>query len=904
MYVPPAAFALNLRGWAVDDIGKGTFVDLSPLVTPDPLTSLQGFVTDVNGLPVEGATVSAVSNGLTAELFRVTSALTELPDPISGTPDATKVISTLSMISPSIDPFGFNPLVPEAIDDPQALMRLRGTLKVPAAGVYAFNLFTFPAGRLTVNGVRIIDLSSLVENDFEGQYGSNTLTLPEGEVPIEIIAAKTLGFSRIRVEWGPEGGRMQAIPLDALTPAVSPYTAVTSADGAFTIPNVPSVTGNYTVKATFLGSDGVELSGASTRTAPVPAGIADVGTIQLAPTLHAVALPVHYMGLSGSPRGVDVNGQVLYVASGSAGLWRVGTSDVEHLPFRAHLELPGEANDVRVLGSFAYVAGGSAGLHVVTDAGLLSMQLFATLPLGGDARRLAVVHDDRLLVANGDGGLSIIDVSNPAAPAVLGSTPIPGGARGVDFYGGHFAAVVGSGGLTVVDVNDPASPLIVSTLPIDQANTVAVTGSTAVVATSTALVGVDLTNPLFPQTIFEDFGATGDVKMAGPLAAMAQLTATSARAAFVDLHDRAHPQVVHSVDFDSIFLETDLASLVTGIATDGTFVYVTGTQDPSSGQGFLVIGQYNRPVDPFGLPPIIFGSNIYEGAAPLTQLRESEIDVNIGAFDDVAIGSVKIFVNGQLVVTRNTPSSPQWSWTLQAPIPIGASSVTVRLEVADVGGNVTARTATLAVNPYLPSSGTSVGPFTSLPGDIATDGQSIWLTLPQNTDGFGLYRFLANADFRFATPAAGLRRSTFAAVDGQENGWVANVENNTVVVVNSLGGQVRTLSIPSPGRMFFDGTHMWVVSGSLILKKIDPNTFAEVGSFFTGGINPGLMAFDGSHLWVVNHGSNNIAKVRPSDGMVLGTIPTSANVTGVAYRWRPSLDRQWRRQHDFNRADV
>ena len=136
----------------------------------------------------------------------------------------------------------------------------------------------------------------------------------------------------------------------------------------------------------------------------------------------------------------------------------------------------------------------------MTNAGLFSMQLFATLPLGGDAQRLAVVHDDRLLVANGDGGLSIIDVSNPAAPAVLGSTPIPGGARGVDFYGGHFAAVVGSGGLTVVDVNDPASPLIVSTLPIDQANTVAVTGNTALVATSTALVGVDLTNPLCPQT--------------------------------------------------------------------------------------------------------------------------------------------------------------------------------------------------------------------------------------------------------------------------------------------------------------------------------------------------------------------------------------------------------------------
>jgi hypothetical protein len=303
--------------------------------------------------------------------------------------------------------------------------------------------------------------------------------------------------------------------------------------------------------------------------------------------------------------------------------------------------------------------------------------------------------------------------------------------------------------------------------------------------------------------------------------------------------------------------------------------------DPDSGGGFLAIGQYSRPADPYGVAPIILAGSIYDGAPPLSQSRAGEVQVGVFAFDDVAIASVKIFVNGQLVVTRNTPSAPQWSGTLQVPIALDASSVTIKVEVTDVGGNVDERTATLAVNPFLPGAFGSIG-YASLPGDIATDGQSVWITVPDSADNFRVQRWMANADFRFTTQATGPNHPTFAAVDGQERGWFA-LDNNTVVVISNLGGVVHTINIPLPGRLFFDGTHMWVVSGTLLLKKIDPASFAEVGSYFTGGINPGLMAFDGSHLWVVNHGSNTIAKIRPSDGAVLGTTPTSANVTGVAF---------------------
>ena len=50
-----------------------------------------------------------------------------------------------------------------------------------------------------------------------------------------------------------------------------------------------------------------------------------------------------------------------------------------------------------------------------------------------------------------------------------------------------------------------------------------------------------------------------------------------------------------------------------------------------------------------------------------------------------------------------------------------------------------------------------------------------------------------------------------------------------------------------------------------------------VGSF------PGALAFDGASIWVAHEGSNNVMKLRASDGTNLGTFPVGANPIGVAF---------------------
>lgn len=52
---------------------------------------------------------------------------------------------------------------------------------------------------------------------------------------------------------------------------------------------------------------------------------------------------------------------------------------------------------------------------------------------------------------------------------------------------------------------------------------------------------------------------------------------------------------------------------------------------------------------------------------------------------------------------------------------------------------------------------------------------------------------------------------------------------------------------------------------------------------FSVGSGPAGLAFDGASLWVANGDSNNVTKLRASDGAVLGTFPVGSDPFGVAF---------------------
>ena len=58
---------------------------------------------------------------------------------------------------------------------------------------------------------------------------------------------------------------------------------------------------------------------------------------------------------------------------------------------------------------------------------------------------------------------------------------------------------------------------------------------------------------------------------------------------------------------------------------------------------------------------------------------------------------------------------------------------------------------------------------------------------------------------------------------------------------------------------------------------------ANLTTTFAVGNSPAFAAFDGANVWVANEGSNNVTKLRASDGTVLGTFSVNSEPIGVAF---------------------
>jgi hypothetical protein len=99
-----------------------------------------------------------------------------------------------------------------------------------------------------------------------------------------------------------------------------------------------------------------------------------------------------------------------------------------------------------------------------------------------------------------EGGLRVLDISNPASPFETGSWASADYARGLAVSGDYVYVACGNSGLRVIDVSNPASPTEVGAYGVlDYAWAVAVVGNHAYVADEEAgMCIVDITNPRNP----------------------------------------------------------------------------------------------------------------------------------------------------------------------------------------------------------------------------------------------------------------------------------------------------------------------------------------------------------------------------------------------------------------------
>ncbi len=367
--------------------------------------------------------------------------------------------------------------------------------------------------------------------------------------------------------------------------------------------------------------------------------------------------PISFLPIPGFPQSVDVAGNYAYVAAGLTGLWVIDVSDPANPAITGSLNTPGSANAVKVAGTVAYVAdsGDVAAIDVHDPA---HPALLGQLP-AGFAMGLAV-RGGLLYVADWGYGLRILDAHDPAHLAALGAVALPGLPQDVDLEDDLAVVACREGGVQVVDVGNPAAPRVVgstATRPdgTSQAASVAVRDRLAYVPDGAQNLGglrvIDFHDPANPVVV----GSTGDAFGLTHVALDDRFAVASDFYFFdaVPIFDvgGSIPQYRDQIDFSQGRSFRDDNGY--GIAARNGLLYMVGATDPilrpgEVGDGGLYIGLYRTvPADEQFVPAVAITSP----AAGATVQSNDQLTVTVAATDDLGIESVRFLVNGVPFVT-------------------------------------------------------------------------------------------------------------------------------------------------------------------------------------------------------------------------------------------------------------
>src|SRR5271157_5043162 len=184
----------------------------------------------------------------------------------------------------------------------------------------------------------------------------------------------------------------------------------------------------------------------------------------------------------------------------------------------------GRTQGVAMRTPYAYIGVGMqvVALDVSDPASML--QIGATGSLGGEVRDIAFPAANPIAarlplvrlpggsrqtplplvyVAAGEGGLYIIDVSNPARPGIAGSYAAPGYAEAVATSGDYAYLADGPGGLRIVNVRNPSQPVeVAAAFSQDYVFGVSLAGHRAYLAAAgSGLLVVDISSPSRPKEL-------------------------------------------------------------------------------------------------------------------------------------------------------------------------------------------------------------------------------------------------------------------------------------------------------------------------------------------------------------------------------------------------------------------
>jgi hypothetical protein len=280
----------------------------------------------------------------------------------------------------------------------------------------------------------------------------------------------------------------------------------------------------------------------------------------------------------GDARDVAVDGGFAFVADGRAGLAVVDVRNPAIPKMAGAWDSPGELMGIVLREKLAYVADGSAGLQIIDVKNPEKPAPVGSLDTDGTSEGITL-SGNYAYIADGSAGLKFIDVSSPSKPRQVASLSASGYAHSVSVDGRYLCAgSLYDGGYQILDVADPAAPAVVSTNIYTTYNEgwgVVLKGNLAcVVDYFSGLFFMDVSAPQKPVTA-GNFFTPSTIVAAAVQDRYAYAIGELSGLQVVDLSD---PPRMDSVGLTSIYFQDDLDVIlrgVQGLTVSGRYAYVT-----------------------------------------------------------------------------------------------------------------------------------------------------------------------------------------------------------------------------------------------------------------------------------------------------------------------------------------
>jgi len=347
---------------------------------------------------------------------------------------------------------------------------------------------------------------------------------------------------------------------------------------------------------------------------------------------------------------------------------------------------------IYISGSYAYVADEDSGLQIINVSNPAAPTLIGSFGIPGEANDV-VVSGNYAYVAALDNGLQIINVSNPAAPTLSGSYDTPGVARGVAVSGNYAYVADGGSGLQIINVSNPAAPTLIGSFDTGEANNVVVSGNYAYVADwSSGLQIINVSNPAAPtlSSIYDTPWAANDVVVSGNYAYVAD---GDSGLQIINVSNSATPILSGSYGIGK----------ATGVVVSGNYAYVADSKN-----GLQIINVSN----PTGLT--------ISGKSYIQREQAKNVAVN-GNYAYVAAGDI-----GLQIINVSNPADPILSGTYKTYSSGIANGVVVSGTQAYVGDWTSGLLIINVSNPTTPTLISSIDTSGSARG-VAVSGNTVYV---------------------------------------------------------------------------------------------------------------------------------------------------------------------------------